>query len=158
MPPPSCPVGSFTEQDERIAVPRTLLTERACWWAIGQLRREHGSISGLARQMGTTWHTVWDSIRLLLQVAADDATRFAGAIMLGVDEYVWHHVSERKHGPKFLAGIVDLSPRKREVPRYLFGGPRVRVAGRLPRYGFGAPDDACLGWCCRRGRWPSTDR
>ena len=42
---PSCPVGAFTEQDEQIARPRGLLTSRACWWAIGQLRREHASVA-----------------------------------------------------------------------------------------------------------------
>jgi transposase len=42
---PSCPVGAFTEQDEQIAWPRGLLTSRACWWAIGQLRREHASVA-----------------------------------------------------------------------------------------------------------------
>ena len=52
---PLCPSGSFTEQDPEVAAPRALLTVRACWWAIGQLRREHASISGLARQLATTW-------------------------------------------------------------------------------------------------------
>ena len=37
------PVKAFTEQDERISRPRGLLTVRACWWAIGQLRAEHAS-------------------------------------------------------------------------------------------------------------------
>ena len=30
----------------------------------------------------------------MLQVMADDVTRFAGVKRLGVDEHVWHHVSE----------------------------------------------------------------
>jgi transposase len=38
-PEPSCPVRSFVEQDDLIAAPRSKLTARACWWAIGQLRR-----------------------------------------------------------------------------------------------------------------------
>ena len=29
-PDPVCPVGTFTEQDERVALPRALLTARAC--------------------------------------------------------------------------------------------------------------------------------
>jgi hypothetical protein len=41
-------VGAFTEQDEQIAWPRGLLTSRACWWAIGQLRREHASVASRA--------------------------------------------------------------------------------------------------------------
>lgn len=69
---PDCPGGVFTEQDDTIARPRALLSTRACWWAIGQIRREHASVLGLARQLGTSWRTVWKAIRPLLQAMADD--------------------------------------------------------------------------------------
>ena len=104
-----CTTGSFTEQDEQIAKPRALLTRRGCWWAIGQLRREHASVLGLARQLGTTWRTVWRSIEPLLTTMAADESRFEGVTTLGVDEHVWHHVSPVKRGPKELTGMVDLS-------------------------------------------------
>src|SRR3712207_8739534 len=45
----------------------TLFRSRACWWAVGQLRREHASVAGLARMLGTTWRTVWRSIRPLVR-------------------------------------------------------------------------------------------
>jgi len=45
---PSCPTRVFTEQDQDVAAPRALMTTRACWWAINQLRREHARISGIA--------------------------------------------------------------------------------------------------------------
>lgn len=111
---PDCPTGTFTEQDESVAKPRALLTRRACWWAITQLRREHASVAGLARQLGTTWRTLWKAIRPLLQTMADDETRFDGVTCLGVDEHVWHHVSTKPiedggRGPKELTGMVDLS-------------------------------------------------
>ena len=48
------PTTVFTEQDHGVAAPRALLTTRARWWAINQIRREHASITGLARQLGTT--------------------------------------------------------------------------------------------------------
>ena len=105
----SCPVGVFTEQDERIAKPRAMLTTRACQWAVHQIRREHGSVSGVARQLGTAWKTVWASIRPILVAAATDESRFAGVTTLGVDEHIWHHVSPVKRGPKELTGMVDLS-------------------------------------------------
>ena len=92
-PEPACPVRVFTEQDEQVAKPRAMLTTRACRWVVEQLRREHASISGLARQLGTTWRTVWTSIAPILQRAADDEARFAGVTTLGVDEHLWHHVS-----------------------------------------------------------------
>jgi transposase len=48
---PDCPKGSFSETDAAVAGRRALLTTRACWWAIGQMRREHASVLGLARQL-----------------------------------------------------------------------------------------------------------
>jgi transposase len=111
---PDCPTGVVTEQDEQVAAPRALLTARACWWAINQLRREHASVAGLARQLGTTWRTLWRAIAPLLQQLAEDESRFAGVSVLGVDEHVWHHVSTKPiadggRGPKELTGMVDLS-------------------------------------------------
>jgi transposase len=113
-PEPACERRSFLEQDEQVARPRSLLTVRACRWAIGQLRREHASVAGLARQLGTTWRTVWRSVKPILEAAAADEARFDGVLTLGVDEHVWHHVSTRPpeaggRGPKELTGMVDLT-------------------------------------------------
>jgi transposase len=110
----ACAAGSFTEQDETLAGPRALLTARACRWAVAQLRREHASVQGLARQLGTAWRTVWESVKPLLEARAADETRFDGVTTLGVDEHVWHHVSTKPveaggRGPKELTGMVDLT-------------------------------------------------
>jgi transposase len=75
-PDPGCPVGSFTEQDEAVAAPRAKLTSRACRWAIEQIRREHASVNGVRRQLGTSWATVWTSIEPILAAAAADESRF----------------------------------------------------------------------------------
>lgn len=53
---------------------------------------------------------------------ADDNSRFAGVKRLGVDEHVWHHVSEFPiedggRGPKQLTGMVDLTPDEYGNPR-----------------------------------------
>ncbi|MCY7395550.1 MAG: ISL3 family transposase, partial [Nocardioides sp.] len=111
---PTCPAGSFTEQHENLARPRALLTTRACWWAINQIRREHASVAGVARQLGTTWRTVWNAIRPLLEAMAADPARFENVSTLGVDEHIWHHVSTKPidaggRGPKELTGMVDLT-------------------------------------------------
>lgn len=66
---PACPVRSFVEQDEQVAAPRAKLTVRACRWAIEQIRREHASVNGVRRQLGTGWRTVWESIKPLLEAA-----------------------------------------------------------------------------------------
>ena len=80
---------------------------RACRWAIGQL--ENSSVAGLCRQLGTTWNTVWSSIKPLLVAADADESRFEDVTVLGVDEHVWHHVSTKPvedggRGPKELTG------------------------------------------------------
>jgi transposase len=111
---PDCSAGSFTERDDEFAPPRVLLTTRACWWAIGQLRREHASVQGIARQLGTAWRTVWRAIKPMLEALAADESRFDGVTTLGVDEHIWHHVSTKPEdqggrGPKELTGMVDLS-------------------------------------------------
>ncbi len=111
---PDCPGGVFTEQDDDVARQRALLTTRACWWAVRQLRREHASVSGLARQLGATWRTLWRAVAPLLASMAADESRFEGVSVLGVDEHVWHHVSTKPvagggRGPKELTGMVDLS-------------------------------------------------
>ena len=143
---PSCPTKVFTEQDPEVAAPRALLTTRACWWAVNQIRREHASISGIARQLGTTWNTVWTSIGPLLQEMADDETRFAGVKRLGVDEHVWHHVSEFPiedggRGPKQLTGMVDLTPDPES------GKPRARLLDLVP----GRSGKAYSDWLDERG-------
>ena len=109
-----CTARSFTEQHDGLAKPRALLSLRACWWAIAQIRREHASVSGVARQLGTSWRTVWRSIKPLLEAMAADPARFENVTALGVDEHIWHHVSTKPieaggRGPKELTGMVDLS-------------------------------------------------
>jgi transposase len=113
-PDPACDVATFTERADDVGAPRGLLSTRARWWAVRQLRREHASVAGLARQLGTTWRTVWRSVKPLLEEMAGDEARFDGVSVLGVDEHVWHHVSTKPverggRGPKELTGMVDLS-------------------------------------------------
>ena len=80
---PMCRVGSFVEQDERVAAPRARLTTRACWWAIEQIRREHASVNGVRRQLGTGWRTVWEAILPLLEAADANRSRFNGVAIPG---------------------------------------------------------------------------
>ena len=129
-PEPACDVGTFTERADDVAAPRALLSTRARWWAVRQLRREHASVAGLARQLGTTWRTVWRSVKPLLEVMAGDESRFDGVSVLGVDEHVWHHVSTKAvadggRGPKELTGMVDLS-------RDSKGNTRARLLDLVP--------------------------
>jgi len=124
-PEPSCPVVTFVETDDDIALPRGLLTRRAVAWCVGQMRRENASVRGLARQMAVAWGTVWAVVKPLLAAAADDESRFAGVRSLGVDEHTRHHGDQRKYGPKMLTGMVDLTPSPD-------GKPRARLLDLVP--------------------------
>ena len=71
-------------------------------------------VNGVRRQLGTSWDTVWTSIKPMLAAAAADESRFENVSILGVDEHVWHHVSTKPvehggRGPKELTGMVDLT-------------------------------------------------
>jgi transposase len=141
----ACTGKAFTEQQVHLARPRALLTTRACWWAIGQLRREHASVAGIARQLGTTWRTVWRSIQPLLEAMAADETRFADVTSLGVDEHIWHHVFAKPvedggRGPKELTGMVDLT-------RDSHGRVRARLLDLVP----GRSGKAYADWLTARG-------
>ena len=105
----TCQITTFAEQNHSVCAPRARLGARAIRWAIRQLRFEGATISGLARQLGTTWNTVWSHIKPCLQAASDDPARFSGVRVLGVDEHVWHHQDRRRRGPRELTGIVDLT-------------------------------------------------
>lgn len=59
---PTCPQGTFTEQVPDLVAERGSITTRAVAWAIGQLRREHATIAGLARQLAVAWKTVWRAV------------------------------------------------------------------------------------------------
>ena len=105
----TCETVTFLERSEKVCAPRARLGTRAIRWAIRQLRFEGATIAGLARQLATTWNTVWSHIKPCLQAASDDPARFAGVQVLGVDEHVWHHQDRRRRGPREFTGIVDHS-------------------------------------------------
>ncbi|MEG9247162.1 helix-turn-helix domain-containing protein [Arthrobacter sp. Soc17.1.1.1] len=66
-----CVNKTFVEQFPSLVAARGSITTCAVIWAIGQLRREHATIAGLARQLGTSWKTVWRAIESeLIQLAA----------------------------------------------------------------------------------------
>ena len=62
----ACQTVTFLEHDERVCAPRARLGVRAIRWAIRQLRFEGATIAGLARQLATTWNTVWSWPGLVL--------------------------------------------------------------------------------------------
>jgi hypothetical protein len=116
-PDAGCPLGTFVEQDESIAAPRSSLTRRACWWAIEQIRREHASVNGVRRQLGAGWRTVWDSIKPIVAAAAADESRFVAGVP-----------QDRRSNPPAPARTegTHLNP---QLP----GDQRIHLHGHLPQ-------------------------
>lgn len=135
-----CDKKTFVEQLPSLVAARGSITSRAVIWALGQLRREHATIAGLARQLGTSWKTVWRAIEPELRQLADDESRFEGVTTLGVDEHIWHHVDPRRRGPKELTGMVDLTRDKH-------GKTRARLLDLVP----GRSGKAYKDWLHARG-------
>ena len=121
----TCQIATFTEQNHSVCAPRPCLGTRAIRWAIRQLRFEGATIAGLARQLATTWNTVWSHIKPCLQAASDDPARFAGFGYWGLMRGVWHHQDRRRRGPRELTGIVDLT-RGKDHPTARLSGPGPR--------------------------------
>uniref|UniRef100_UPI00114215B4 ISL3 family transposase n=1 Tax=Microbacterium lacticum TaxID=33885 RepID=UPI00114215B4 len=135
-----CARKTFVEQIPSLVAHRGSITKRTIAWAIGQLRGEHATIAGLARQLGTSWKTVWRAVEPELVRLAADESRFDGVTTLGVDEHVWHHVDPRKRGPKELTGMVDLT-------RDEHGRVRARLLDLVP----GRSGKAYATWLGERG-------
>ena len=70
----TCQTVTFLEHSEKVCAPRARLGVRAIRWAIRQLRFEGATISGLARQLGTTWNTVWSPIKPCLHASGSSTT------------------------------------------------------------------------------------
>lgn len=90
-PDAACSRGTFSEQVPGLVAPRGSITTRAIGWAITQLRFEHATIAGLARQLSVAWWTLWRVVKPRLADLAADEARFDGVSTLGVDEHVVRH-------------------------------------------------------------------
>ena len=106
-PEPSCPVGSWTEDEPRIASKRLMMTDRAGRWITEQVGRNARSVSEVARELGCDWHTVNDAVIAYGTALVDDPDRFGAVEALGLDE-----VLMVKRGPwhrqEFSTQLVDV--------------------------------------------------
>jgi transposase len=58
----SCPAGSWTGQDTRIAAARLAMTDRAGRWVTAQVGLHGRTVAEVARELGCDWHTVNDAV------------------------------------------------------------------------------------------------
>ncbi len=75
---PSCPVGSWTAEDARIAAPRLALTDRAGRWVTEQVGRCGRTVNEVAVELGCDWHTVNDTVIAYGAALVDDDSERIG--------------------------------------------------------------------------------
>ena len=143
-PEAACLGGAFVEQVPDLVAERGSVTVRAVAWAVEQLRSQHGTVAGLARQLGVAWKTLWRAVRPVLERLDADESRFAGVSSLGVDEHLWHHGDRAKKGPKEMTGMVDLTRHQDSKGRWVV---RARLLDLVP----GRSKNAYADWLKARG-------
>jgi transposase len=102
-----CPMGSWTEEDPRIASTRLQMTDRAGRWITEQVGRCARSISEVAKELGCDWHTVNDAVLAYGQALLDDPDRFGVVSALGLDEVAFLREAPY-YRTQFSTSIVDV--------------------------------------------------
>ena len=101
--------GHVWRQDmSKAAEPRAKLSRRGLRWALAAIVCQHLTVARVADGLGVAWNTANDAVLAEgRRVLIDDAHRFDGVRVIGVDEHVWRHT---RRGDKFVTVIIDLTP------------------------------------------------
>jgi transposase len=107
-PEPTCPGGSWTEQDDRIAAPRLVMTDRAGRWVTEQVGRYARTVNEIAVELGCDWHTINDTVIAYgTALVDDDPGRYGLVNALGLDEVLFVRLGPY-HRQHFTTSIVDV--------------------------------------------------
>ena len=100
--------GHVWRQDtSRAAGPRAKLSRRGLRWALEGLVVQHLTVARVAEGLGVAWNTANGAVLAEgKRVLIDDAGRFDGVRVIGVDEHVWRHT---RRGDKYVTVIIDLT-------------------------------------------------
>jgi len=106
-PDADCSMGSWTEEDGRIASSRMAITARAGRWVTEQVGRCGRSVNEVAVELGCDWHTVNDAVVSYGEALVDLPGRIGTVDALGLDEvlFVREGPYRRQH---FSTQIVDV--------------------------------------------------
>ncbi|ALO67780.1 transposase [Arthrobacter alpinus] len=101
--------GHVWRQDTtQAAEPRSKLSRRGLVWALEGIVCQHLTVARVAEGLGVSWNTANKAVLAEgRRVLINDATRFDGVKIIGVDEHVWRHT---RHGDKYVTVIIDLTP------------------------------------------------
>jgi len=107
-PDADCAMGSWTEEDERIAGSRQVLSARAARWVSVQVGRHARSVNEVAGELGCDWHTVNDTVVAYGEALLEADTQRIGAVSaLGLDEVLMVRIGPF-HRQHFSTQIVDV--------------------------------------------------
>jgi len=101
--------GHVWRQDTSAAAePRAKLSRSGLAWALTGIVVQHLTVARIAEGLGVAWDTANNAVlaegkRLLI----NEAARFDGVKVIGVDEHVWRHT---RRGDKYVTVIIDLTP------------------------------------------------
>ena len=110
-PDSGCGVGSFTEQDPRVAPVRARLTSRAARWATRQVGRGR-TVSGAAEELGCDWHTVSKEVNRWGEALLEaDRDRVGMVEALGLDETLFLRQGPRRRR-MWITAAVDIRNRR----------------------------------------------
>ena len=104
----TCPVGTWTVTDDRIAAPRMALTDRAGRWATAQVGRGGRTVSDVGRELGCDWHTINDAVIAYGSVLVDDPDRIGTTTALGLDETLFVKTGKWRT-KQWSTSIVDVA-------------------------------------------------
>lgn len=104
----ACAAGSWTIVEDRIAVARAALTDRAARWATVQVGRLGRSVNEVARELGCDWHTINDAVVAYGEALLDaDVDRVGAVDALGLDETLFFRKGPR-HLKQWCTSVVDV--------------------------------------------------
>jgi transposase len=100
-------MGSWTEEDPRIASTRLQMSDRAGRWITEQVGRCARSISEVAAELGCDWHTVNDAVLAYGEALVADPDRFGSIFAIGLDEVAFLREAPY-YRTQFSTSIVDV--------------------------------------------------
>ena len=144
-PSDTCPVGSWTGEDPRIAAPRLAMTDRAGRWVTEQVGRYGRTVNDVAVELGCDWHTINDTVLAYGTALVDDPDRIGTVTALGLDETLFVRRG-RWRRQQWATSIVDVTG----------GGLLDIVEGRTVAAPCAWLADRGEAWC-ERVRWATLD-
>ena len=103
----TCPAGSWTELEPRIAAARVTMTARAGRWATFQVGRYGRTVSEVAHELGCDWHTINTAVIAYGSLLVDRPERIGVVEALGLDEVLFSRRGEYRH-KQWSTSIVDV--------------------------------------------------